>query len=528
MTTITKLFGMTFPLWYTVGSFSCYSLSFIYLLISIYGNIKLSKFRDQMFIQKRNTVIVFGLNITFIITMIILSLAQVAAEHFDPLTDLPFSLLSMICIWLYLYFVNIKNWIIYYKSKWTYYTVQLQWQLLINKNYAKHNIGNWYITNNYKYGNPLYISKLFGLFHGFGLLITMVCIPAYKLNLGGHGNKFILCLLTTFIAACFYIITVCKTPSFQDTFFIQWESKMHAKLSLILIIGLIINACVVAIINNPLIGRLVAAAIINSVLFALNYTSTFIILSKCKTSIIYNKQKKQPTIQTPPVKQQYGVQTCVQTCRMSTTINMEKLDIGSLSNRQKGKINKKLISLDMILLNERCVHLFMIHLSVEFSMECLLAYIEISQFQIYLKKRIIKYQHKDVKLIEFPQNIPLSSIIEQNVDEHKCDDDVFIDNAKEQAHALFNKYIANGSEFQINIPSQQRDVLVDLLDDLEQLKNRNVNLDDLFLLFESSKNEMFSLLKFSLDRFKENYQVFTEVIKIFEKFENWNFDAYSI
>ena len=81
-------------------------------------------------------------------------------------------------------------------------------------------------------------------------------------------------------------------------------------------------------------------------------------------------------------------------------------------------------------------------------MECLLAYIEITQFQRYvlsLGARVLsagdEHDEEIRELVEFPSNIPMSAIVEN--------DDVVIpmDAAKMKAHALYNKYVRVGSEY---------------------------------------------------------------------------------
>ena len=65
--------------------------------------------------------------------------------------------------WLLLFFMTVKAWMIYFKYKWTYFTLQLKWQKVLNKNIIKKiEKENWFIRNNNKYGNLKYIYKLFG------------------------------------------------------------------------------------------------------------------------------------------------------------------------------------------------------------------------------------------------------------------------------------------------------------------------------------------------------------------------------
>ena len=79
---------------------------------------------------------------------------------------------------------------------------------------------------------------------------------------------------------------------------------------------------------------------------------------------------------------------------------------------------------------------------------------------------------------------------------------MFVRSAKIKAHKLYNKYIAVGSEFEINISSNERNNLRNILSNLESLLSYNINITDLMKLFESCKNEMIALQSHSLYRFK--------------------------
>ena len=77
-------------------------------------------------------------------------------------------------------------------------------------------------------------------------------------------------------------------------------------------------------------------------------------------------------------------------------------------------------------------------------------------------------------LINFPKNIPQSEIIEPEeqipIDLASDHDDVIIYDAKIKARKLYEKYIKPGSEFEINICSEEREKLCNLLGDLICLK----------------------------------------------------------
>ena len=157
-------------------------------------------------------------------------------------------------------------------------------------------------------------------------------------------------------------------------------------------------------------------------------------------------------------------------------------------------------------------------------MECLLSYIEITQYQKYLINKMDECQCNDIpeiKLINFPSSVPISAIIDQNeekMDDNNMDNKKFVIYcAKLKAHKLYEKYVGFDSELQMNISAKMKKPLDDILSDIKILINCNINLSDLLLLFEDSKLEMYQLLTYSFDRFKANKSEFNQIIEIFQK-----------
>lgn len=107
---------------------------------------------------------------------------------------------------------------------------------------------------------------------------------------------------------------------------------------------------------------------------------------------------------------------------------------------------------------------------------------------------------ESVKLYDIHPDIRQSAFLEEVAS--NSDDELLCD-AKLVANMLYKKYIEVGSELEINIAAGLRKRLRDTLSDKDKLmKNNNINLNELLLLFEKPKDEMKSLLNFSHTRFK--------------------------
>ena len=146
---------------------------------------------------------------------------------------------------------------------------------------------------------------------------------------------------------------------------------------------------------------------------------------------------------------------------------------------------------------------------------------EFQQYQDYIRNYIEDHDEfedwPNVKRVRLFENIPMSLIIEsaENVPNQSIDD-LFLYQSKAKAYKLYQKYIKIGSEFELNIDSGKRRELYDVLDDFEELCSSDLSLRDLYVLFESAKEEMIVLLTFSLNRFRSDTTKFEQVLHIFE------------
>ena len=207
------------------------------------------------------------------------------------------------------------------------------------------------------------------------------------------------------------------------------------------------------------------------------------------------------------------------------------------------------VTLSEVLSDENGIDLLMQHLSREFSMECLLSLIEFIQFQImiynYISNQALKPKLFCVKTeIDLPLSIPISGIVldidfghekkdshfdddkNENIDETNNDQiqqqaslststtedglslsKIWILDAKMKSIELYRKYVAVGSEYQINLSTRTRERLTDRMDNSNQwIQNQTVSKMELFYLFDKCCQEMFYLLQGSFARFKEDPQ----------------------
>lgn len=265
----------------------------------IYNNIAVYQHRESEFIQKRGISLVLGFNFAIGMELIVSTLTMIGSLYLFqtlPILEMIITLCRAIVVYFCIFFLNVKAWMIYYQYYWTYYTLQLKWQQLINPNFVdEENKHNWYIKNKSKYGQLSYIYKLFAIPHCLITIINASIICYYELV---HVDTLpflmlvgFMIILTLFLVV-FYGVIVKKTPSFDDIYYIHRENIL---LSRILILGFIlifivsgVSSYIVEVVYNwdPKLMRLSGA--LNNypsmfMWFGISYLSTSVIIHKNKT-----------------------------------------------------------------------------------------------------------------------------------------------------------------------------------------------------------------------------------------------------
>eukprot|EP01084_Bolivina_argentea_P174256 301855_1 len=446
------------------------------IIMSIYSNYKLRNQTQEMYIAKRSVGLFYAFNISIIFCMCSCMFTSIILVRY------PYGFAVAIggaIVWLsicaMLYFLITRNWMIYFKYNWTYYTMQSEWEKILTPTASNKNNDNWFISKNTTYGHLPFIYRLFAKFSITGAIITtipMVLFCYYNFDLIWLIISVVAISIAWGPAVMFYIYIVRKTPFISDPFGIHWEQRIHARLFAILpVINLIMNAVYLIVVDFR--THLIGLFLLSMVMWIINHVSTSMLHNKYNNTQIANESKSQ------------------------------------LESNYRQKITPQ-----MVMAKEKSLHLFMEHLSKEYSMEILLSYIEFTHYQSFLVPSISDSESlMKVEIVEFPSNIPMSEIITTNY----CDDNVLME-AKIKANKLYHKYIEMMSEFQINISGEMREKLENTLDDLDELMERNVNIDDLFIFFEDCKNEMITLQTIALDRWKHDVDgSFATIFEIMQK-----------
>ena len=106
--------------------------------------------------------------------------------------------------------------------------------------------------------------------------------------------------------------------------------------------------------------------------------------------------------------------------------------------------------------------------------------------------------------VELPKSIPPSAIVQTN---GKRDSPHDLSSFKLKARLLFNKYVMEGSDFEVNIDSKMRQRLSQLIGDgihgNQWIYDNNMEAAELAMVFDGVIEQMLLLLSYSASRFRE-------------------------
>ena len=252
----------------------------ILLPIAIYGNVLLFRFRDALFIRKRSIFVLFGLNLSFCFVIftvpVVLLISQFQTTHYFVTRSYLIFLLYVV-----IFFLNVRNWLILYRYKWNYYTIQYRWQSIINPSVSQQS--NWYIRNYSKYGQTAYILKLFGIIHTISLIFNISGSSIRGDDIAFSGTRSIIASAVSVINGILllltYFIIIIQIPNFNDFYFIHWESKLQSRTIILFILVPVIGNIVEMFINEQLLF-MVSSTIIVLIFFIMNWIATFGIVNK--------------------------------------------------------------------------------------------------------------------------------------------------------------------------------------------------------------------------------------------------------
>lgn len=238
----------------------CGIIWLIYLPISLYGIVRFYKYRQNIILRKRHSLITIYLLISFLLLMaIFLPLILIAYANSRKFLDFDqnlrwhkygiYSFYPMVIFLFQILYIFIwRQWLYYYDILFIRYTANKEWTQFLNPMSYKD---NFFLNakNKKRYGSTSNSESLFYKIMIILFLLTASSIIIWTilfdynsiyLRIGSASTSFfwfILCILLV-------IILRCKTPKFEDGLFIRREVNYWIYIVIIFAIIIIADLCV--------------------------------------------------------------------------------------------------------------------------------------------------------------------------------------------------------------------------------------------------------------------------------------------
>ena len=351
--------------------------------VAIYGIRRLYMNQDKQFIIKRAQWLIhdiIGSNLA-VTSALLSTLIVIPMRCFDWHTDLIIHTECHLCWFTITLCLNVKYFLFLLRGKKHHFAIRTEWQQLINPDVVKVE-ENWYIRNQHRFNTLPSTYSYFGCFH-FTLFILCESSYIYTHHIHGANGLDLVGFLTfksveslLFLIPFLSMVLIGKlilNP--EDPHCIRWERQITIKLVAFLC-ALLLTANWKDSIRffhsentqfvDPTIELLIFAALRVLVLFGIVMTNTF--------GLIYRNNADDRQLMLHTVSSNSD-----ETEGKDTSPSAPASARGSDADMLR-------ITLDMVLSNGKALDLLMHHLEKEYSMEVLLSYIELDQFQKYVLK----------------------------------------------------------------------------------------------------------------------------------------------
>ena len=454
-----------------------------------------------------------------------------------------------------------RFWCIFFAMNWISAAYKHKWQKLVDASHGKSD--NWYLCNKKTFGNYKFIKKYIICL----VLISSAIVIPLRFSFDFAPDQYDYTGLTAhaaliLIPQAFILFILIKLPKFEDFIYVRTEIRIICTiLLLIYIIGLIASE-IIEHLSMQTPQNQIKILIIYSVLkefgnFCCLYVATGWVLRRFYSLIALendtsSKQKRRQNAQksyrpTITLTLPYGISARSPQSNAKSPISEDKTllldemdvfdqltafpmhEFGKYSNdsdvHRIQSIQNKMgeIRLCDVLSHAHAFDTFMVHLSKEFSMECLLSYLEMAQyrnavFSVMMDMKLMTGDC-DIKRLPFnlPATVPQSSIVYSrpfNCGDTRYD---FRQHIKRKAVLLFNKYIRVGAEYEINIASRLRKEITVLIGNCHKFMENDVTEKELLVIFDECCREMVVLMQDSFRRFVRTTQFLKLSDLIFDK-----------
>lgn len=510
-----------------ISSFICF---FVYIPLALFYGYKFYLNHDHIIFAKRYSSITLY-EIIFMIIKIIWVPIEHLSEYYTGPKQWEHQLIllgNIVLAYLVLYCWVWRQWLSSYDINLTHTVVNNQWRLYIDPEFEESQLKTkvkWYLENKKTYGNYKWVRNRLLLIVILCINITFWCL-FYAAYYNDNDERlwfymFCICLIPYLSPMIFLLIIFKKTPKFEDNYFIQQELKYIFIALSIMYISYIITFIYLSIGELPSNPNMLVfiLSVENNIVILMQFIclmiSTKWVIKKMEKVISSNSYQK--------VKKSYLQKSTSKSITQSllNDPHLELIQVDALNqslissssideSRQSLQSHQHIdITLYQVLGHIKSFELYMVHLSKEFSLECLLSLIEFVEYQKLILQLITNDDSNNnndslwCNMIKLPEYVPRSAIVYGDAKGKNR-----IENCKIKGWCLYIKYIQEGSDFEINIPGEMRRKYKRLMEDYDEWINQNdqYDMNKLLVLFDPLIEQMISLLTDSFRRFQSTKQ----------------------
>eukprot|EP01083_Nonionella_stella_P025480 70143_1 len=431
--------------------------------------------------------------------------------------------------------ISWRFWHIYYDLKYNSSQKNSEWKYHLDPALVEH---NFWLSHKATFGSRTWTRKPFFLYYFISSALTVIAyqIDTFMHAIGKHrhdqlvGHGATLFFSTVPVAIIFLLWK--QIPQYSDNFFVKEELQMVA-IGSIISVPFSIGAVAYGLSSSTALLICIMITYVAILFFMGSAYSFFYIPFKIRAAekevmlAKLTRSNSAPSVMRVISNSRSGSNSGSPADHDANTTDFvpnDKID------RIVSRLSHKLPA---VLSNSKTFKLFMQHLAKEFSTECLLCFAEVLQYKFCLKQRtdlltshILTAEAGFVELCPLSDVVPLSVVVrsgfEQDLNKYRTQkdkEDVIITalklEAKQVCFALYNKYIAEGAELEVNIAYEMRRHLHGLMSIKHVWFRLDVSMDDLFSIYDDVAQQMFRLMNGSFNRFqhKDTWQTICRILQ---------------
>ena len=419
-------------------------------------------------------------------------IARTTKSDYDSVFQHIIIALNMIITYLFLYSFVWRFWLLRYSIMFNWTLIQNEWKSIITgcQNALSE---SFYVRYRSTLGNVLFcmVMCMCAAAISCSIYITFTILHPWnhRNNLRGQWN---------YVIPYFILLPIrFTTPKNVDNFYVRKEMKY-------IFVCLTMNYIIYYTIHLVLMYRVDIDKDVQDLLRTIKYLLlVFCQFAAMMVSTLWVNRQCDRIIEA----NQYNVHQI----RHEECVQIQPSSYDVIKGVSEGSLDE--LPLEAVLNEDRLFELFATHAIREFSAECLLSLIEFEQFKARAMDELHVKTSDVSKPMTFAPSIPKSAIVsgvdssttkhglrcfmvdtaEKNTDEMR--------NLKACAYQLYNKYVASGSDFEINISGQMRAKYNALMADNHEWMNAGVSPESLCGIFDEATAEMTVLLRPSNQRF---------------------------